>query len=366
MILDGPPDEVLAGVCRWESRLTSWLGGRLLAATIPISSGRVTGKIDDDIIETLSFTVPRFAAPVEGEDEADWRPGESEDHALANNGQVIDVTIIVTSVITGEQWETRIGRYQVLEWDDDDDGLITVKAESMLARPRDDALLVPTSPTGTFAFEARRLAPAGMGVAIDPALVDRAAPTTMSWSEGRLDALNEIAQAWPALLRIDPWGQIRFRAPLPSVPVPVLTLQDGARGTLIKRPTKGASRKTKPNLIAVSTGNSDTADVQGIAAITSGPRSINGDYGVVVKKWSSSAIETLEQAVAAARADLDASSRPAQSVPVRIAPDPRIEYDDPIAVKRTGEKDMWGWVVARDIPLTTGDGDMRIDIGLKA
>jgi hypothetical protein len=171
-----------------------------------------------------------------------------------------------------------------------------------------------------------------------------------------------MAAAWPALLRIDPWGQIKFRAPLPTIPIPVVTLKDGEGGTLISRPT-GGSRKGIPNLVAVSTGNTDTADVQGVAAITSGPRSIYGNYGVVTKKTSSSAIETVEQATAAAQAELAAANRPAQTVPVRIAPDPRIEYDDPVAIRRTGQPDLWGYVVARDIPLTAGDGEMRIDLG---
>lgn len=365
MILNGPPDEVLAGACKWESRLTCWLGGRLLAATVPISSGRITGKVTDEIIETLSFTVPRLAAPSPGEDVFDWSPGTTEDHPLNKNGQVVDVTNVITSVITGQQWETRLGRYQISEWNDDDEGTVQVKAESMLARPRDDGLLVPTSPTGTFMSEARRLAPAGMGVSFDPALADRAVPITMSWSESRLEAFQEMAAAWPALLRIDPWGQIQFRAPLPAIPVPVVTLKDGKGGTLISRPT-GGSRKGIPNLVAMSTGNTDTADVQGIAAITSGPRSIYGTYGIVTKKASSSAIETVEQAIAAAQAELAASNRPAQTVPVRIAPDPRLEYDDAIAITRKGEPDLWGWVVGRDIPLTAGDGEMRIDLGLPA
>lgn len=365
MILDGPPDEVLAGSCKWSTRLTAWLGGRMIAATIPLSSGRVTGKVDDEIIETLKFTLPRFAAPIEGEDVVDWRPGTNKDHALARYGQAIDVTNVVQSVITGQIWETRLGRYQIKDWDDDDAGTVAVTAESLLARPRDDGLLVPTSPTGTFASEARRLAPAGMGVSIDPALVDRPVPTAMSWSESRLDAFREMADAWPALLRIDPWGQIRFRAPLPAVPVPVLTLTDGKGGTLIRRPTSD-SRDKAPNLVAVSTGSSASADVQGVASITSGPMSINGPYGVVTKKWSSSTVENQTQAIAAAQADLAAGIRAAQSVPVRIAPDPRIELDDPIAVLRGDETPTWGWVVARDIPLTTGDGDMRIDIGVPA
>lgn len=361
---DGAPDEVIAGACFWYPRVTAWLGGRMLAPVVPIMSGRVTGKVDQEVIEELSITVPRMASPEAGADEFDWRPGTDPQHPLARYGQVLDVTLTVVSVITGQAWETRIGRYQIKDWDDDDAGLVSVKGESLLARPRDDSLTAPTSPsaTATFISEARRLLPAGMGASFDPALVDRGLPQSFAWSESRLDAERQLAAAWPALLRIDPWGQVRFKAPLPAVPVPVLTLKDGQRGTLISAP-RSDTRAGTPNLVAVSTQGSEAADVVGIAAKTSGPMSITGDYGVVTKKWSSGAVTNLAQAVAAAQADLDASSRPAQIVPAQIAPDPRIELDDPIELLRGGDR-MWGYVTAFDLPLTPADGAMRVDVGL--
>lgn len=358
----GPPDEVLAGTPRYRARLTSWLGGTLLAATIPIVSGRVSGKVDLDVREELSFTVPRFAAAVEGEDVVDWRPGTNPRHPLARFGQQIDATIIVESVVTSEVWETRVGRFIVSKWSDDDDGLVQVKAKGLLRIPRDDSLDAPISPTGTLMSEARRLAPAGMGVSFDPALVDRACPSTMAWSDSPLKALEEIAAAWPALLRTDVWGQIVFRAPLPDVPVPVLTFKDGEGGTLIGAPRED-SRDDAFNVVIASTSNANAADVSGIAAITSGPMSINGEYKRVVKKWSSPLIETKAQADAAAQTMLMNSTRPAQSVPVKIAPDPRPELDDAVAIQR-GSDTLWGWVTAYDLPLTAADGDARIDVGV--
>lgn len=329
---DGAPDEVLAGACTWQSTVTSWLGGRMLAPRIPLSSGRVTGDVGDDVIESLSITVPRFAAPEPGAGVIDWRP-TSPDAPLARYGQILDVTMVVSSVITGQVWETRIGRYQIKDWDDDDEGTITVKGESLLARPRDDKLLTLTSPTGTLISEARRLLPAGMGASFDPDLVDRDAPSAMSWSKDRLKNLQEIALAWPALLRIDAWGQLAFRAPLPSVPVPVLTLRDGRDGTLINAPRKDTRSGVYNRLIASSSAT-DREDVQGIASITAGPMSVNGDYGVVAREWSSPLIETAPQAEASAQTMLANSTRPALAVPARIAPDPRIELDDPVEILR--------------------------------
>lgn len=331
-MLDGPPDEVLAGACTWRPRVTSWLGGRLLAAEIPVSGGRITGDVGDDIIETLSITVPRAAAPAPGADVFDWRP-ESPDHPLAKFGQILDVTILVGSVVTGEVWEIRRGRFQIKDWDDDDDGTITVKAESLLARPRDDKLKQLSSPTGTLISEARRLLPGGMGASFDPELTDRPVPATMSWSKDRLKNLQEIADAWPALLRIDPWGQVYFRAPLPTVPVPVLTLRDGDGGTLISAP-RSDTRTGVYNEVLTSTSSSDKADIQGYAAVTAGPMSVNGDYAVVTKEYSSSLLEDKAQLDAAAATILANSTRAALAIPARIVPDPRLELDDPVQVLR--------------------------------
>lgn len=359
----GAPTEVLAGTPQWASRVSSWLGGELLAPVIPISTGRATGKTSDDVKHSVSFTVPRWAAPVEGSDIFDWRPGADTRHPLARFGQELDITTIVSSVVTGAVWETRIGRYVIADWEDGDDGQIVVFAEGVLCRPRDSKIGAPISPTGTLRQEVRKIAPAGMGVSFDPALIDRACPPSMSWSDGRLDALAEIADAWPALLRTDEWGQIVFKAPLPAVPSPVLTFHDGEDGTLILAP-RSDSRQDAYNEVIASTSSTNTADIVGIARVESGPMSVNGPYGTVSRKWSSPLIETEAAAVASAQTMLLNSVRPAQAVPARIAPDPRIELDDPVAIVRGGDDDVWGWVTAYDLPLTAMDGDMRIDVGL--
>lgn len=361
MVRNGPPDEVLAGTPRYGSRITSWLGGRMLAAQIPIVSGRALGKVQDEIRETVTLSVPRFAPAEEGGDQIDWRPN-APDSPLGKYGQTLDVTTIVRSVVTAEVWETRIGRYRILDWDDDDDGLIVVKAESMLAAPRGDKLLVPTSPQGTFISEARRIAPAGMGVSFDPALVDRACPSSMSWSRSRLEALQEIADAWPALLRVDAWGQIRFRAPLPAVPTPAIDLHDGSGGTLISAP-RSDTRAGAYNRVVVTSSASNAEDIRSVAQVTSGPMSVNGPYGVEVREWSSPLIRTKAEAGAAAANMLADSVRPAQATTVHIAPDPRIELDDPMQTRRGGDL-VWGYVTAYDLPLTAADGDERVDVGI--
>jgi hypothetical protein len=359
---DGPTDEVLAGSCRWSCIVTSWLGSTLLAAAVPVSTGKASAKVDQDVPEKLTITVPRFAAPNAGDPQFDWRP-TTPDHPLARYGQQLDVSIVVTSTVTAQSWTTRIGRYKITDWADDDQGTVTVNAEGGLGWVRDNLITVPMSPVGSLVTEAQRLTPLGMGISFDPALTDRAVPTSMSWSDDRLGAMKEIADAWPALLRTDEWGQILYKSPLPPVPSPVMTLHDGSGGTVMLAPGSD-TRSEAYNQVLAQTSNATATDIQGIASATSGPMSVNGPYGVVTKKWSSPLITTVDEANAAAATMLANSMRPALSFPIQIAPDPRVDIDDPVLVLRTGLPDQIGYVVGYEIPLTVADGYMTVDVGV--
>lgn len=331
----GPPNEVLAGTVEWSCRVSSWLGGTLLAESVPVASGRVTASTTLGVLARLSLTVPRF-------DGRDWRPGPAVDHPLARYGQELDVTVLVTSSVTGQVWETRVGRFLITDWEDDDAGSIAVEGEGLLRRVADDKLPAPVQPRagGTLVSEARRLLPVGMGASFDPALVDRACPPGMSWSSDRLAALGEIADAWPALLRTDEWGQVTFRAPLPEVPTPALTLADGERGTLVRAP-RSDTRSGAYNRVIVRSSASEAPDVQAIVDQHTGPMRVDGPYGVVAREWSSPLIRDAGMAQASGRTMLRSSLLPTQTVPVVCAADPRIDLDDPVQVLRDG------WVESR-------------------
>lgn len=353
----GAPDEVLTGVCGWRPVVSSWLGGTWLA-DVPVSRGRATAKLNGaDLSEQLTLTVPRW-------DGRDWLPGDDPRHPLARYGQELQASIIVTSAVTGQEWETRIGRFLVTDWDESDAG-ISVTAEGLLRRVADDKLIAPLQPTGTLVSEARRLLPLGMSAAFDPALVDRTCPAGMAWSQDRLEALKEIAAAWPARLRTDEWGQVRFLAPLPDEPTPILRLVDGERGTLIAAP-RSDTRAGAYNRVIARSSAADREDVQAIADQTTGPMSVTGDYGVVTREWSSPLLENRSTANTAAISMLRSSLLPTQTIPARCAPDPRVQIEDPVEVVRNGEPPIWGWVTGVDIPLTVADGEQRVDVGVAA
>ena len=353
---DGAPGEVLAGTCVWQPRVASWLGSTWLG-DVPVSRGRLVASVTQKIPERLSLTVPRFSG-------RDFRPGSDPLHPLARYGQELIVSIVVSSVVSTDSWETRVGRFLVSDWDDGDGDSIDVTAVGRLRRVQDAKLTAPTQPASgaTLMSEARRLLPPGVSAGFDAALVDRACPAGMAWDEDRLSALQEIADAWPALLRTDEWGQVIFRAPLDPIPAPVLTIRDGERGTLVAAP-RSDTRDGAYNQVVARSSASGVQDLQAVAEQRTGPMAVDGEYGVVTKTWSSPLVTSQVQAQASAESMLASSLLPASSIPVVCAPDPRIDLDDPVEVIRDGER-TWGWVTGYDLPLTVADGDMRVDVGV--
>lgn len=354
----GPTDEAIAGTVGWEPVVSSWLGGRLLAAQVPVSRGRITWSASQDVPESLTMTVPR----VDGE--MDWCPGADPEHPLARYGQELDVSIRVTSTAAASaSWLVRVARILITEWEDDDAATVTVRGKGLLHRLVRSRLTSPMQPTGTLASDARRLLPAGMGMAIDPALTDRTSPGSMAWSGTRRSALGEIATAWPALVRSDEWGQVRLKAPLADVLTrPTLRLTDGERGTVVAAP-RSDSGDDAYNVVVARSSAAGVEDVQAVARWTTGPLSADGPLGEVVREWSSPLLTTQAQAQAAAQTMLEGGLRPSAVLPVTCASDPRIELDDPVEVVRDGVR-TWGHVTGVDLPLTVADGDMRVNVSV--
>jgi hypothetical protein len=336
----------------------------MLHGDVPVMSGRLTTAVErQGVVERLTLSVPRW-------DGMDWAPADGETtHPLAAFGQELHTRIRVTAAQSSTEWLTRIGQYLVIGWEDDDDRRVTVRAESVLRRVLDDRTPGPLQPRpgGTFKSEARRLLPAGMSAAFDAGLVDRACPAAMTWSDDRLAALQEIANAWPARLRVDQWGQVVFKTPLPESPTPILQITDGERGTLVSAP-RSDTREGRYNQVVASSSAPGAEDVQAVASITKGPLSVTGPYGTVTRKWSSPLLRNYTEALASARTMLQNASVPARIMTVEMAPDPRIELDDPVDIVRYwedgSESHVWGWVTGVDLPLTYQDGPMRVDVGV--
>lgn len=412
----GPSESVLAAAAQWETRVSSWLGSTLLAADVPVLGGRVSEIGSARVPGKVTFRVP--ASTVENGRTVDWLPRDPG-AALARFGQVVDITIAVGGV------DVRIGRFLIDGWDEEADGSIQVVALGMLKLAEDDRLLTATGPRdeGTLRSEFLRMLPGYMTAGFDPALVNRAVPRTMEWDENRLDNLYQIADAWPARIRTDAWGQVQVLPPLPEIAEPVLVLRDGdgeverrqiftddtfpgddffpsdpfpapdgfpvddrfpgsgdsfpgdalwaevrrtPPGTLLSAPTSD-SRAGAYNVF-VARSSADGVEAQAVARVQGGPMDPNGPYRPVPKFWASPLLGNEAECLVAAITMRDESVRASRIRKVTFVPDPRIELDDPVGIV-TGdgtsrEFQEIGYVVAYDLPLTTSDGPGRADVAV--
>ncbi|MEA1264255.1 hypothetical protein MicroSTF_14525 [Microbacterium sp. STF-2] len=337
--------------------VSSWLGGAVLADDVPVLRGKVTWTVGQEVQSDVKLTVA--ATSVENGRTRRWRPSTPL-APLARYGQVLDISVLVEGVLV------RLGRFQITDWKDGANGQIEVSAAGMLQPVSDDMLVESLGPRddGTLRSEFARLTPAYMSAQFAPALADRACPKTMEWDKDRLKALYEIADAWPARLREDSWGGIVVLPPLPEVPVPVITLTDGADGTIIGAPTSD-SREGSYNVF-VARSSADGVDAFAVVTVNGGPMDPSGDYLPVPKFFSSPLLLNEDQCRAAATTMRDNSVRQSRIRQVELVPDPRLELDDAVElyIDRGTELEAreWGYIIGVEMPLTVNDGAMRIDV----
>jgi hypothetical protein len=347
-VRNGPSQAVLASAASWRPRVASWLGGQLLADDLPVIGGRLTWDASNKVVDSAEITFARFDGLT------DYLPTDPL-APLARYGQQLDVTITVAGV------DVRMGRYQIDSWKFDEStvrvsasGLMQIAADSRfldVKAPRDD---------GTMRSEFTRLVPEQLAVQFDSALTDRGVPKTMSWDESRIDALYDIADAWPAVIRPDAWGQVLVKPPVQVSPTPVMSVKDGEGGTVVAVPRQD-TRDGVYNIVKASS-SADGVEASAIAYVTAGPMAV-ATYNPVPRFYASDMLQTVEQCQATANAMRDESTRRSSILQVTMAPDPRPELDDTFGVTREGRLDL-GVVVAVDMPLTVADGDMRVDVGV--
>lgn len=358
MILDAPSSaalgSALSGAPSWEPVVTSWLGARHLAR-VPVARGRVQWSTRREVQGSVDLTVPRWA------DGRDWRPGADTEHPLARYGQVLRVAVRVS--VGRRSWTIPQGVFLV-QRTEPSAGDVRVSGVSMMRRAVGDAFVSPrpSSAGSNFAQEMRRVCPASLSLAVDDSLPVRSVPE-MSWATHPLDALYELAAAWPALLREDAWGDLVVRPTLDGIPDPLDTLTDGEGGTVVDAYESDDRVGTFNRIVVRGQDTSATGlpAVQQVVEQTSGPFSVLGDYGVETETYSSALATSPYDALVIGRARLADSLRQARTIPVTLAPDPRWQLDDAVEVLADGQR-WWGWVSGVDLPLTVADGDMRMDV----
>ena len=345
----------------WAPYVSSWHGTRWLG-DVPVQDGSVTRSSRREIQGSLDLVVPRWAASHVGEDARDWMPGSDPAHPLSHHGQILTIGVQVTAPVSERSWQRPLGRFRITGWEDQGD-VVSVRGVSVAGHKIVDDRFTSPTPTrtgGTFASELRRLTPSDIGVIIDPALTDRAVPS-MSWPESRMDALKEIAAAWPALLREDGEGTLQVRPLLGEWPEPLWTLTDGQGGTVVDAYSSG-SRDGIYNVVVARGQDSDDAGAptyQGVAEQHGGPFDVD-TYGRVVRFFSSPLLYSKTAAERTAATLLADEIRPASSLPVTCAADPRLDLDQPVTI--VTDQTRRGWIAGYTMPLTPAD--MTLDVEL--
>lgn len=360
------PADLLTSGYTVSATVESWLGSQYLGE-VPVEDGSVSWDAGQQVQGTLSLTVPRVGA-AQGQDWRDWDPVDP-DHPLGCYGQVLHVSMTVGSLVGAGWWTIPMGRFLITSVEPGP-STVRVTGKSLMQRLEEDRLTEPMAPdpAGTLASELRRLVGARIGVIIDPALGDRPCPS-MSWGESRIDAVYEIAKAWPATVREGGDG-IMYLSPPTSPPTsrPALRLSDGEDGTVVGVAASVSRDKVYNRVVARGQQSSDEGapSFQAIADQLTGPMRVGGPYGTVPRFFSSPLITSYEQAKRTAEAMLADSVRKKIKVPVQHAPDPRIRLDAHVEiatrpVDAASTKTMWGTVSAYEVPLTY-KGTQKTDV----
>ena len=182
----------------------------------------------------------------------------------------------------------------------------------------------------------------------------------MSWGESRVDAVYEIASAWPASLREGADG-ILYVGPPTEMPTqrPALRLSDGEDGTVVGATSKLTRDKIYNRVVARGQSSHDEGapSFQAVADQATGPMRVGGPYGTVTRFFSSPLVTSQDAARKSAESMLASSMRAKRRIPVEHAPNPLVRPGDPVEVTVRGVaaaqgRTTWGVVSAVEIPLT--------------
>lgn len=361
------PADALSSAFSWEARVDSWLGQTWLGR-VPVKAGSVTWTTSQQVQGTLSLTVPRIGAAGQDEDSRDWTP-LAPDSPLAAMGQVLHVQVTVASLVSADRWDIPLGRFLITQWEVGATD-IRITGKSLFQHLEDDRLTSPTAPYsgGTLASELRRLVGGHMGVIVSDALTNRPCPS-MSWGESRIDAVYEIADAWPARLREGPDGVLYVLPPIPTITErPETILTDGEAGTVIGVTRQGSRAGIFNRIVARGQEQDDAGQprFQAIVDQTTGPLRTSGPYGVITKFFSSPLITSKAAAFDSAVTMLATSVRQKTTVPVTHAPNPTLTLDTPVElitanIDGAAKINQWGIVTSTEIPLIYS-GTSRSDV----
>lgn len=347
--------DVLAGSAfRLSVSVSSWLGGDLLAADVPVAAAAEEGDRSLRIPERVTFTVPRVDAGT------NWAPGREADHPLAANGQRLAVKIGVGTTAGVIEAFTR-GWFRILS-SEAAGGTVSVVAENLLAMVDEARLVTPYQPSGTIVSTLRGLLEPGLSVDVTDAPTDRAVPAagTVNYDEDRLGAVLELIDAWAADLSVSNDGFLVVSAS--STPtVAVATLADSGDGAVVIRSTGSSSREGGFNAVVARGTASDGGQLQAVAYDTTSNRAYQSNWSpyVVPYFFASPLLSTRAQCEAAAQTVLRRLLRQAGAeFTVEMVPNPVLQLGDAVQVS-TADFSGLCTIERLSLPYRIDQGDHR-------
>ncbi|MDG4821283.1 hypothetical protein O7635_05375 [Asanoa sp. WMMD1127] len=346
-VLAGP------GIVRYL-RVESWLGDELLADDVPVTSAVEVVDRAVAVPDRVTLTVPRLAGG------RSWAP-VGDRHPLGADGQRLKVSLGVGVGPSGVEWFTR-GWYVIDDARKQGDA-VTVEAVGLLHLIHEARMVTPFQPSGTLASTLRGLVEPALTVDIDPALVDRAVPSGINWSEDRLGAVNEVLDAWAAEAYVHEEGYLAV-LPANRTQDPVLTLTNGTGGTVIEA-TGSSTREGAYNVVVAKGTAADGGEVQGVVYDTLGPKAYGGDFNPLAVPFFffSPLLTTKGECLAAATTIRDRKRREAgRSFTAEIVPHPGLQAGDRVVVTTDDYADLLCSIEGLRLPYTADGGAMGLSL----
>lgn len=353
-------------------RVESWLDDELLAEDIPIIDASEEADASLRVPERLNFSVP-----VE-ENGTSWVPS-AYDSALGAYGQRVRISLGVDTGNGNIEYINR-GWFLINTTTTEGDtlnvealGLLSLVDEAMLPteyQPKSGATLVSVI---------RALVEPGLTVFTDSAPADRSVPTSITFSDNRLDSVQAVLDAWPAQAYITGDGYLGITAD-PASPTTgdvVLTLTDQTGGTVISAAAE-VTREGAFNCVVAKGQYPDTdptrAGQEIIQAVydsdPTSPYRRNGPFSpyLVPYGYSSPLLDSPARVLVAANSVLKRLRRArSRTVQVTAVPHPGIQLGDVVSLTsaRLGLDEALGTIDAYTLPYKATGGAMSLTVRIE-
>jgi hypothetical protein len=226
----------------------------------------------------------------------------------------------------------------------------------------------PGGATSTFAGTIRNVCEPAIPVVFDAALADRALPSTLTWDDDRLGALQEMLNAWPAEALVQPEGFLLVTPVATGTSVAALT--DGTGGTVIQWQA-GVSRDGAASAAVAQGQDAGGAQLQGVAYNTdvNSPTYLGGPFNPlpVPVKMFSPLLTTQAQCRKAASTLLKRTLRHSgRTLAASTPPNPLLQVGDAVTVTGAGYTNRVVEINAMSLPLTPQAMSLTLGVDLSA